>query len=243
MSALDHWISRYGLGGTAFAGVCYRPGAMLTEPFGLGNGYRLVNGLPQFGWARIHTGCDRTHGRSGDGVFVPLPCDASAIVDYQGQGYGSLIRLISQEWGYEIRIAHMHPVEDVLPEVREILELRRAVPIGTRLGRAGRYGLGTGRHTHTELVAWGAGADMMLDLAERLFKKQAFVEETDAEVLAIYRGLEHWKPATDEACLEDYRAQRAHRGIEWSSRLRHTYTDPILQRPAMRFNTWMLMGL
>ncbi len=243
MSSLDHWIARNGLGGYQFKSVSFRPGAVLTQGFGLGNGYRIVDGLPQFGWARIHTGCDRAQARTGDGVYCPLPNDASTIVDYRGEGYGALVRLTSQEWCYEVRIAHMHPAEDVLPDVRELLERHAPVPMGMRLGRAGRYGVGRGRHTHTELVAWSRGSDMLVELAERLYGYPVHEQETEREVLDCYRRLEHWRDATDEARLEDYRAQRALRGIEWSNRFRHVYTDPILQRPAERFSTWLLMGM
>lgn len=243
MSRLDHWLARNDLGGIGLRNVKFRPSAVLTCPFGVAEGYRMVDGLPQFGWARIHTGADRAGAQYGDGVFVPLPHDASTLVDYHGEGYGSLIRLTSQEWEYELRIAHMHPAEDILPEARDLLDAHQPLPRGMRIGKAGRYGVGSGRHSHGELVAWSGGAEMFIELAWRLHGDAVHMHETDREVLDVYRGLPRWREATDEERLTDYAAQRTLRGIEWSNRFRHVYTDPIFQRRAMRFNTWLVLGM
>jgi hypothetical protein len=215
----------------------------MTGAFGVAEGYRIVDGLPQFGWARIHTGVDRAGARAGDVVYVPLPNDASSLIDYDGEGYGALIRLTCQEWCYEVRIAHMHPAEDILPEARDLLDQHRPLPRGMRIGHAGRYGIGTGRHTHTELVAWGPGAEMFIDLAWRIHGDAVHLHETEREVLDAYRILPHWQQATDEERMTDYAAQRDLRGVEWSNRFRHVYTDPILQRKAMRFSTWLVLGM
>lgn len=243
MSSLDHWLVRHGLGGLELRNVTYRPGATMTCGFGVANGYRIVDGELQFGWARIHTGVDRAGARSGDIVVCPLPNDWTQIVNYRGEGYGALLRLVSQEWQYELRIAHMHPTQDIEPSVLDLLERGQPLPVSSRIGRAGEYGVGKGRHTHTELVAWGAGSDMFAELAERLYGMSVHDHETERDVLDTYRGLPNWRQATDQERLADYAAQRTLRGITWSNRYMHRYTDPLLGRACNRFSTWLVLGL
>lgn len=245
MSRLEQWIAAAGIGSVRdrFKRLQYRPGATRTVPFCLTEGYKVKGGGElEWGWARIHTGEDRAGACDGDAVLVPLPNDCSAIIDYHGEGYGCLVRLTSQQWGYEVRIAHMHPLEDMAPEARELLEVHKPLPVGMRLGRAGRYGVGEGRHTHTEVVAWGEGVTMFLDLIDQMVGEPAHEEYTVAEILAIYRSLDRWRGATDEERLADFSQLLDYRGIDWANRYRHSFTDPYLQRKAMRFSTWHLFG-
>lgn len=243
MSALDHWLSRYDLGGLALNRVQFRPGAVQTSPFGLCLGYKIVDGAPEWGYARIHTGSDRANARSRDAVVTPLPNDWTDIIDYRGEGYGSLVRLVSNEWCYELRVAHMDPVNDIEPDVLDLLVEHKPLPLGTRIGSAGHYGIGTGRHTHTELVAWGPGREMFDDLGSRVHGQAFLVHETERDVLDEYRRLPKWRESTDPARLADYIEQRQYRGVDWSNRFRHHFTDPLVGREAWRYSSWLLMGL
>lgn len=150
----QQFVDRYG--GLDFPKLHYRPGASFTSAFGLTERYKKINGENHWGYPGIHNGVDR--GRSwaswlnkSQGIFSPFDFYKSKFEDRQGQGYGCRIWLF-HETGFVLRIAHCYPEEI---EIMDQLLAEAPITEGTFIAPIGSYGNSTGRHSHSEIEAWG----------------------------------------------------------------------------------------
>ena len=249
---LEDFLAQYDpTGGYRFDPVRYRPMAAwgkgpsgIELSFGLTEGYRRIEpGKPdlEWGWARIHTGEDRSGASPDDGVYVPFEFDRIAAHHDETTRavYGMQLRLISDRWGFEVRVAHMHPTDDLDPKIARMIASGIVPAMGTRLGRAGFYGVGSGRHTHTEIVSAGRKTSDLLDeLLAKRYPADAARPYTFSEVATIYYRYEHTKGIALEALhedhdgpmrqrlMDDYARLCRERSVVWANRFKHVFLDP-----------------
>lgn len=145
-------------GGEGFPELSFRPGAPFTSSFGWTERYRVDNGKTDdnvsWGYPGIHRGADR-----GGDVEISSPFDfgSSGFVDYKGRGFGSSIMLYHR-LDFRVMIAHCFPEE---VRAKQRLQEGLAIEKGTIIAKPGSYGFSTGRHTHTEIEAWGFGGEWL----------------------------------------------------------------------------------
>lgn len=236
-----------------FDGIVFRPGARFSlgpagQPlsFGLSEGFRQLPRALEWGWVRIHTGEDRAGGRDGDAVYNPFDATRSCLHmdDQTYRVYGSLVRLLSDRWGFEVRVAHMDPGVDIDPVALPLLCENKPIPAGARLGVAGQLGLGAGRHTHTEIVSLGATAPLLDEILLLKYGEDAEKEYTREQIMAEYQRYAKTSGMGWNAVEQDYEALRKLRGITWCNRLKHVYRDPYSRgAPRTRYSTRYLFGM
>ena len=238
MSTLDRFLAEYDSGDLQFNGLRFRQGAAITHPFALD---RLTGNTPELNRVRIHTGVDRTHGRKGDVVIVPF--DAQHTDFYCPlDSYGSLVVLVNFDYGFEVRIAHMHPDADLRHEIRDRLKAHGPLKRGAVLGKAGELGLSAGRHTHTEIVSLEPQNLMLDDLLARKFDEQAFREYTDTELFNEYRQHSIWKDAPEADIRIDWIKLKQERGWRFGNRFRYRCFDRLLNREVTRYSSALLFN-
>lgn len=238
MSTLDRFLAEYDSGDLQFNGLRFRNGAVITHPFGLD---RLTGDTPELNRVRIHTGVDRARGKKGDLVFVPFDAqhtDFYCPID----GYGSLVVLVSFDYGFEVRIAHMHPDADLRHEIRDRLQAHGPLKHGAVLGKAGHLGLSAGRHTHTEIVSLEPQNLLLDDLLSRKFGEQAFREYNEAEIFDEYRQHSAWKDAPDADIQIDWIKLKQERRWRFGNRFRYRYFDGLLNRDVTRYSSALLFN-
>ncbi len=166
----------------------FRHGAKYTANFGIEDGWGPDM---EDGWIRIHQGVDRARGRTyknlKDPVICPLHFDKSGFVDYKGKGYGSLVFLTSKKYQFELRIAHMDPVKDMVRWTLKQLKKHKPIQQGWQLGSAGNYGYSTGAHTHTELVSTDESCEIFDLLLLEQHGEIIFKEYSDEFIVLRYR--------------------------------------------------------
>jgi murein DD-endopeptidase MepM/ murein hydrolase activator NlpD len=240
---LQEFLRLYDPGGNLnFEQLRYRNGAAITCRFGIAEGYKVVGGALEWGWVRIHTGVDRFKGRKGDLVVAPFDFNRSAFRDYNGRGYGSLVRLFSDEWGFEMRIAHMNPDGDIDPTVLQKLERGERVRRNTVLGRAGLYGVGTGRHTHTEVISlgpWNVIFDAILRMRWGEVARRDYIAE---EIVTEYARYPKFAGASSIEILEDWTQQKRDRRVLAINRFAYRYWDGLLEQQATRYSSELLFN-
>lgn len=223
----------------SFASVKFRPGALFSVGppprhnaivFSLTEGYKRDNaGNLTWGWVRIHTGDDRGATPSGSlDVWQPFAADRTALeedTDFTVPVYGALIRLISDAFGFEVRIAHMNPRKDFAIGVASDLRAKRGSPAGRKLGHAGSYGVGQFAHTHTEIVSLDQSAPVLEEILHRKFSDAASSEYTPGEVHAEYRRQVHTEKLELQAAIRDYEMLKTDRDIVWCNRFKHIFKD------------------
>lgn len=179
---------------------------------------------------RFHAATDRAQGAMGL-WFVPFDCHRVDIIDNdwaRSQGFGTLVRLLVADADFEIRVAHTWP-NQFDPAFLELVKKRRVVPAGTLAGKVGAYGVGTGVHTHTEVVSLGRRSKT-LDFA--LCAKAAVCEDWESEEEIVAKAQAR---GADVAQVLGYLKQRGYLGgqggIGKHDASRIDYTD-------QRFRTW-----
>jgi hypothetical protein len=153
---MTNFLQKYDNGTFQFFDVRYRDGAEYKMGFEI-----LVNSAGDF--TREKLAFD-----DGRPVYVHPAIDRAAgeiINPFDGKpewfpivpGYGTLLIMTPEGADFEIRIAHMS-----LPSfaVRRALSLGEIVPANVPLGKAGSMGVGTGPHTHTEIVSIGKTSEI-----------------------------------------------------------------------------------
>jgi murein DD-endopeptidase MepM/ murein hydrolase activator NlpD len=133
------WIERYG--GRDFPLVKFRPGAAFTTMFGLDRTFDVL---------RLHPGIDRAKGSGIDGIYCPFDVYKTEwIPEYPS--FGSMFILYPDGVDFEVRIMHMEETPRVEGDVKG----------GSYIGEAGNKGVGTGRHTHVEIISSGPMCDTL----------------------------------------------------------------------------------
>jgi len=214
-----------------FNNVAYRPGARNTCPFGISNGfkYNKFNKM-EWGYVRMHTGVDRAGAAERKGikdiVYSPFTFNRSVFTDYNGKGYGSLIQLFNDEYGFEMRIAHMNPNKDILKWTLGELKNGHKIEIGWMLGKAGNYGNSSGAHTHTEFISLDDSCEVFDILLEEKYGDAAYKETTPAQVIKEYKKQSKFKNASDRTILKDWEAVKAYRGCFFYNKYKYKFQRP-----------------
>ncbi len=195
------FLGEYDSGDLKFNNIQYRPGVPITASFGLSKGYRLDNGKWYWDTVRIHTGVDRGAGK----VIAPFNFNRSELCDWgEDHDYGSMVRLFSDHYGFEMRITHMNPEEDIEASVLNSLKGKETILRGTYLGQAGSYGKSDGRHTHTEIVSIQEESPVLKKLLHKKYGQEVFNNYDDGYVLSFYNEQEFWKDKSTKEIFEHY---------------------------------------
>jgi hypothetical protein len=243
-------------GDLKFSELLFRKGAPITEPFGLQNGFKMVDGKMEWGYVRLHAGVDRARGGKEilngvtieDVVRAPFYAHRSEIFEYGDTSYGTLIVLYNDEYRFEFRIAHMNPDTKVrkqnekgpiLPQVYARLKQKSSFERNTILGSAGSWGASTGAHTHTEIRSYDSKCEVLELLLEERFGTMGVREyDTDA-VIEAYRKQKFYKTASSDKILHDYAQLREDRKtiilnpykceyVDWDGKIRTRYSTEAL---------------
>jgi hypothetical protein len=234
-------------GDYSFAAVKYRAGApwsvsMDGTPvaFGLCEGFRQGAAGLEWGYVRYHLGIDRA---AGD-VLVPFDADRVTLHDDGGIAYGTLLRLISEKWGFELRIAHMDPrLGDIDQVALETARNWQGIIRGVRIGRAGCYGVGAGAHTHTEVVSIEERSALLDEVLAAHFGQAPEAEYSRAEVVGEYRQHARFAAETDGTIWRDYERERREMGLLWCNRFRALRWDRYGGRMASWYSSALLFGI
>lgn len=183
----------------------YRKGAAYTANFGIADGWG-PNMEP--GYIRIHPGVDRASGGEQSGikdiVMTPFNFDSSGFIDYKGKSYGSLVMLSSKEYGFDLRIAHMHPKDDIIPWALKQFKAGRPYKQDWLIGSAGTYGYSTGEHTHTELVSHDDATEIFEIILQEKYGEAANKEYTPERIYKEYLKRKQFKNWTEGQVMEHW---------------------------------------
>lgn len=187
----------------------YRKGAPYTAFFGIANGWG-PNMEP--GYIRIHPGVDRAAGGTvehggkqiHDIVMTPFNFDSTHFIDYKGKGYGTLIFLTSSKYQFDMRIAHMHPQNDIIPWALKQFKAGNPYKQDWLIGSAGTYGYSTGAHTHTELVSHDDSVEIFEILLQQKYGDEAHKEYSPDRIISEYHKREKFKNATEGEIMEHW---------------------------------------
>lgn len=239
-----------------FNDVQFRKGARITVPFGLQNGFKVINGKMEWGYVRLHAGVDRAGGGTEtfswgtveDIVRVPFHAHRSQIFEYGDTSYGTLIVLYNDEYRFEFRIAHLNPDTKnrkhnekgpLIPWAYDRLKKRQSFERNWVLGSAGSWGHSTGAHTHTEIRSYDPKCEILETLLEERFGTEGVREYNSDEVIEAYRQQRHYLSASSDTILRDYAQLREDRKtillnpykceyVDWDGKVRTRYSTQSL---------------
>lgn len=228
MKTLNDFLFEYDSGDLKFNSLQYRKGAKITAPFGITEGFQIIDEKVVFGKIpRIHSGVDRSyHNKAGLNIILsPFTFNRSEFHDYGNDNeYGSVIRLFNDDYEFEMRIMHVSP-ETIESSVLNILNNKGAIKYNTIIGEAGEYGLFSGKHTHTEIVSLSENSQVLDDLLELKYREDAFLPYTKEHILFTYRTFDYWKDERrDSLILSDFEKQKTKRHIKDNLLNDYSYT-------------------
>jgi murein DD-endopeptidase MepM/ murein hydrolase activator NlpD len=190
----------------------FRKGASYTANFGIADGWGQ-NMEP--GYIRIHPGVDRAGGSEHNGikdiVMTPFNFDSSDFIDYNGRSYGSLVILSSKEYQFDLRIAHMHPKNDIIPWALKQFKAGYPYKQDWLIGSAGTYGYSTGAHTHTELVSHDEATEIFEIILEEKYE-DANKEYSPEFIYKEYLKREKFKDWSEGEIMEHWLGLKKKRG-------------------------------
>jgi len=234
-----------------FNNINYRKGARITSPFGLTQGYRIINNKYIWDSIRIHAGVDRSgHYNTRGGklkeniVITPFDFNRVEFHDYGLQHvYGSLIRLFNDKYQFEMRIIHMNP-KDFSKEFKDIILKNKSIKRNTIIGPAGNYGSASdGAHTHTEFVSLKNTCPLFDSILESQFGLIIKKDYTDIEIFEVYKNASYFKDALPEKVLEHYNELKKVRKIIGTfNRFKYIYRDWFLGSVATRYSSELLFN-
>lgn len=237
----DKFVGMYDSGNLEFNDTQFRKGAAITCEFGISNGFKYINGKMEWGYVRLHTGVDRAGGQAytfkngstiEDPVICPFHFNRSQIIDYGDTGYGALIQLFNDEFGFEMRIGHMNPQTDFIPWSLNRLQQGLNFEPGWVLGKAGTYGDSSGAHTHTEFLSIDDSCEVFDLILEEKFGEKALKEFTSSEVVRLYKKQHHFKDASNDVILKDWAAVKNYRGALFTNKYKYQfgrYGSPVVR--------------
>jgi hypothetical protein len=246
-------------GDKSFSKLQFRAGAPITCPFGLSEGFKHNDkGEMEWGYVRLHAGEDRARGGSfqfswgtvDDIVYCPFDANRSEIIEYGNEGYGTLIRLYLDEFGFEFRVGHMNPDQKVrkgnekgpiIPWSLDRLKKGKSFQRGWCLGSAGTKGASSGAHTHAELKSLDDTAPILDRLLFDMYGKAADTDYSDQEIVAAYRAQIHYKEASEEKILADFAVLKKEKKVIVLNQYKCQYVDwdnsvKTRYSPSMLFN-------
>lgn len=230
---LNEFLNIYdSTGDFKFDSVQFRKGAKFTCDFNLAEGYKYIKKKDPktgkekqemtWGYVRIHSGNDRSHGGEINGikdvVICPFAFNRSNFIDYNGKSYGTLIQLFNDKYQFEMRIAHMHPDKNILSEVLKKIKKKEAIKRNTILGNAGNYGDSSGNHTHTEFLSLDEECEVFELLLQKMYGDKILKEYTEKEIYDFYQTQEHFKGESKRVCLEDWQRLKKEKKIIFSNK-------------------------
>jgi len=256
-SVLDKFLDTYDPeGNLEFNSLQFRKGARITVPFGLENGFKMIDGQMVWGYVRLHAGVDRAGGGTAeypqgdipDVVQVPFHAHRSYIYEYGDTSYGTLVVLYNDTYKFEFRIAHMNPNQDTRKHNEKgpltswsynRLKQRRPFERNTSLGSAGSWGHSTGAHTHTEIKSYEPKCEVLEQLLHELYGSAGTEEYTKEDVIAAYRRQRNYTNASSDTILRDYAQLREDKKtillnpykceyVDWDGSLKTRYSTELL---------------
>lgn len=248
---MEKFLQKYSPNNLRFDKVDYRRGARITNPFGLVEGYtKQPDGSLLFDTVELHTGVDRSavYGNQGQSirniVICPFDFNRSNIVYYKPkESYGTLIQLFNDEYGFEMRIAHMDPYNDIIPEVKKDLEAKKPITAGTVLGKAGNYGLSGGAHTHTEFLSIGKSCDLFEQLLCKIFDPaEVLAEYSKMDILKVYQTKPKWFGKSAEDIFAHYESLKKLRGAFFVNRFMYKYVEEGSKLTRTRYSSELLFN-
>ena len=230
----EKFMKEYDSGSFEFNDLDYRKGAKNTCSFGVSEGYKVINNKMEWGYVRLHTGVDRAGGRlyefkdgttAKDPVISPFNFNRSAITDYDNKGYGSLVQLFNDEYGFEMRIAHMNPDTDFIPW--SLNRIKAGLDFGKSwvIGSAGTYGASSGDHTHTEFLSQDGSCEVFDILLEEKYGDRALKEYTSSEIIRQYKKQYHFKNETNSTILKDWAGVKDYRGASFVNKYKYRFQN------------------
>jgi hypothetical protein len=165
------------LAGNPPSGIPFFPGARVTEWFGLRQGMAAIS----LGASPLHLGIDRA---GGDRLRMPF--DGEAYWRLVDGSAGSLLRLRPDDAPFEVQVFHTEGPQRAT-ELRTRLQKGDVLPVSV-----GSLGIGTGPHTHTEvLFPYRAELIEWIDDTEPWLVSDGYPHEREIESQCSRYGLPH----------------------------------------------------
>lgn len=241
-SLFEKFLAEYDNGNLEFKDLQFRKGAVITESFGLQDGFKIIDGKMVWGYVRLHAGVDRADGGVDtfewgtveDIVRSPFHAHRSSIYEYGDTSYGTLTSLFNDDYRFEFRIAHMNPDTKnrkgnekgpLIPWAYNRLKKRQPFERNWVLGSAGTWGDSTGAHTHTEIKSYDTRCEVLEALLEERFGTQSTRDYDAGEVIEAYRKQSNYKTATSDQILRDYAQLREDKRVIILNPYKCMYTD------------------
>jgi len=239
----EEFISEYDSGNLEFNDTPFRKGAANTCDFGLSEGFKYIDGKMVWGYVRLHSGVDRAGGGTvetqydgtvKDVVQVPFNFNRSAFYEYGDKSYGTLIVLVNDKYGFEMRVAHMNPDQKnrkgnekgpIIKWYYERAKKGKSFEKGWTLGSAGTWGASTGAHTHTEFKSLDESCEVFDILLQEKFGDESLKEYTPEEVVSLYRKQKNYNSASEEEIFKDYQELRKTKKVLFLNRFKCQYVD------------------
>jgi hypothetical protein len=245
---LSSFLARYDRGGNlTFDGIHFRMGAPWCTSmdrteirFGLCEGFHRVGPDLDWGWVRFHMGEDRAEGQ----VVCPFDTESSDMHDDGGITYGTLICLPVAGADFEVRIAHMHELADLANGVLDRLTDRASFKAGEPLGTAGCYGIGIGRHTHTEIVSIGHVSKLLDELLRTKYGPEVGREYAVDEIVSEYRRHARFAQESADSIMHYWASECSDKRILYANKYRALFrSDPYGTGPVTRYSSRLLFGM
>jgi hypothetical protein len=231
---MERFLQKYSQGNTRFDDVKYRAGARITCHFGLEEGYTVQPDKSlKFDTVRIHTGVDRSglYGnkdqRIENVVISPFDFNRSNTIFYGADvSYGNLIQLFNDQYGFEMRIAHMSPLTDILPDIKTKLSRKAPIKQNEVLGKAGNFGISGGTHTHTEFLSTHTECNLFENILISIHGLENVVTEySKMDVLKIYQNKQQWVGKSAQEVFAHYEKLKKDRGITFLNKYKYMYNE------------------
>lgn len=238
----EKFIKEYDSGDLKFNNTSYRKGGKCTGDFGISEGFKYIDGKMVWGYVRFHTGVDRAGGGTQvfdwgtveDIVKVPFNFNRSAFYEYGDKSYGTLTILMNDEYGFEMRIAHLNPDQNkrkgnekgpMLKWSLDRVKKRKEMLQGYVLGSAGTWGASTGAHTHTEFKSADESCEVFDILLQEKFGDAVLKEYSTSDVITEYRKYKNYKDEKESIILKDYSELRKEKKVIFFNKYKCQYVD------------------
>jgi hypothetical protein len=136
-----------------FSKIKFRPGASFTTPFHIDT--------TTWDYLRIHMGIDRGHGS----IYNPFDSRMEWYPNYGGS-IGSLLRIFPEGLDAEIRIFH---IDNITDDIQNFINNNKVIPGNRYIAETGIKGLGTGSHSHVEVVSLRERSAMLDELLRQAY--------------------------------------------------------------------------
>jgi hypothetical protein len=217
----------------SFDSIRYRFGAAFTCPFGLAEGYRIINDQLVWDYVRIHSGVDRSGKYNSRGqpikniVVSPFDFDYSEFFDYGvSHTYGSIIRLFNNRFGFIFEILHMNPQSDIDQAFLNKILNNKAIARDELIGRAGTYGTAsTSEHTHTNIMSISSNTPIFEELLYLKYQEDFLQEYSLRQVIDFFRTKLYFNNMIDEEILKEFEVLKNKANVGFLNKYKYEYKD------------------